>query len=61
MGDDKGTGEQVKREYGGLAGYCSRLAGENMCRCGGSPKSRYCLWTHYPPPPSFDKRPKKGD
>ena len=26
---------------------CSRLAGEPVCRCGGSPMGRYCLWSYY--------------
>ena len=47
-----------KREPSGLAGYCSRLDGENICRCGSNLKGRYCLWTHIPLPPSFDKRPE---
>lgn len=26
---------------------CSRLAGDPVCRCGGSPMGRYCLWSYY--------------
>lgn len=61
LGKEKGNHEPGKREVAGLAGYCSRLAGENMCRCGSNLKGRYCLWTHYPLPPSLDKHLKKDN
>lgn len=59
LGKDQGTCEPSKREFAGLAGYCSRLAGDNLCRCGGNLKGRYCLWTHFPLPPSIDEPPQK--
>jgi hypothetical protein len=40
LGKDKETYEPSVKELVGLAGYCSRLAGDNLCRCGGSLKGR---------------------
>jgi hypothetical protein len=51
MGEEGRTCGAGKRELAGLAGYCSHLAGDNLCRCGGNLKGRYCLWSYYPLPP----------
>lgn len=40
-----------------LADYCSRLAGDRLCRCGASLSSRYCLWSYYRPRPADEKPP----
>jgi hypothetical protein len=53
------TREPDQREFAGLAGYCSRLAGDSLCRCGGNLKGRFCLWSHFPLPPSLDNRHEK--
>lgn len=59
---DKGKEPHETNKQGvGLAGYCSRLAGDNMCRCGSNLKGRYCLWTHFPLPSAFEKRAEKGN
>lgn len=51
MGEDGRPCGAGKREVADLAGYCSRLAGDRLCRCGGNLKGRYCLWSYYPLPP----------
>lgn len=51
MGEDGRLRDAGKREAADLAGYCSRLAGDRLCRCGGNLKGRYCLWSYYPLPP----------
>ncbi len=54
MGEDGKTCGAGKREPAGLAGYCSRLAGDSLCRCGGNLKGRYCLWSYHPLPPGAE-------
>lgn len=54
MDEGKRRHAPKKREITGLTSYCSRLAGENICQCGSNLKGRYCLWSYYPVPQSWE-------
>ena len=34
-----------------ITDFCSRLAGEPICRCGANLTSRYCIWSYFQPLP----------
>ncbi|WP_346353163.1 hypothetical protein [Azotosporobacter soli] len=37
--------EEKAKESG--ADICSQLCGSSACRCGGSARGFYCIWTYY--------------
>lgn len=47
-------------QYRHLRDYCSRLAGDRLCRCGASLGSRYCLWSYLRPAPVLSPKEKNS-
>ncbi|HMM20969.1 MAG TPA: hypothetical protein PKA10_09520 [Selenomonadales bacterium] len=39
-----------KRDPDGAATMCTRVCGSNGCRCGGTMRGLYCVWSYYRAP-----------